>query len=423
MTLQVRNTSQRWGAVAQSFHWLIVALVLSQYLLANIAEGLPAGVGKLGTLAHHKSVGLTILGLAVLRLAWRLANRDSPALPADLKPYERILARVSHDGLYLLLFALPLSGWMMSSAKNYPVSWFGIGPSLPDLVRPNERLFDLLHAVHDTLATALLVIAALHVLAALQHHFVRRDDVLRRMLPFTAPGTRHGAAKLALTAALAVCVGYAAFRTLQPPQAPSKPPAAAAAKGSPDAVSAASSVADGAYTAPPGAAERWVAQTQGSTLDFNFVQAGAPTSGAFGAFIARIDFSPRPRPTGHFDVKIDVASADTHDKERNEQLRMPDLFDVAEHPQATYVADHFAVQGQGFEAYGKLTLRGVTRDVPLTFTFEPGTGTERTATLKGSARLKRLEFGVGQGEWKSTEWISDEVQVNFALQLAPRTAD
>jgi cytochrome b561 len=181
--MALRNTRERWGSLAMAFHWAIVILVITQFVLANVAESLPLGVAKLATLARHKSVGITILALALLRLGWRASNRGhNPPLPADLKPHERFLAHLTHEGLYLLLFALPLTGWAMSSAKNYPVSWFGIVP-LPDLVPTDEGLFAFLQATHGVLAFALAGLATLHILAALLHHFIRKDDVLRRMLP------------------------------------------------------------------------------------------------------------------------------------------------------------------------------------------------------------------------------------------------
>jgi cytochrome b561 len=95
-----------------------------------------------------------------------------------------VLAHFTHYGLYLLLFAMPLTGWAMSSAKNYPVSWFSIGGSLPNLVQPDEQLFEILRTTHGLLAKALVAVALLHVAGALQHHFIRKDNVLRRMLPF-----------------------------------------------------------------------------------------------------------------------------------------------------------------------------------------------------------------------------------------------
>jgi cytochrome b561 len=183
--MPIRNTTARWGAIAQLFHWVIVALIITQFVLINIEGNLPLGLQKLIWLARHKSVGITILGLAILRLIWRWMN-PTPGLPDTLKPYERVLAHVTHVGLYVLLFIMPLTGWMMSSARNFPVSWFNL-VQLPDLVGPNRALYDTLHTTHEVLAWLLVGVATLHVLAALKHHFFLKDDTLRRMLPFTRP--------------------------------------------------------------------------------------------------------------------------------------------------------------------------------------------------------------------------------------------
>jgi cytochrome b561 len=181
--MSIRNTPARWGHVAQFLHWLIVVLIIAQVILANMAEDLPIGMKKLAMFARHKSVGITILCLAVIRLLWRWAN-PTPLLPTTLKPYERVLAGFTHFGLYLLLFAMPLTGWMMTSARGFPVSWFGFF-QLPDFVPKNQALYDAMKETHDTLALALYAIVFLHVAAALKHHFLLKDDVLRRMLPFT----------------------------------------------------------------------------------------------------------------------------------------------------------------------------------------------------------------------------------------------
>ena len=181
--MPLRNTTARWGWLAQTFHWLVVAGVITQFVVINMAEKLPLGGEKFALIVRHKSVGITILMLATLRLVWRWLN-PTPTLPGTLKPYERWLAHATHWGLYALLFAMPLTGWMMSSARNYPVSWFGLF-QLPDMVAPDRGLYDALHETHETLAVVLIAVAALHVLAALKHHFFLKDDVLRRMLPFT----------------------------------------------------------------------------------------------------------------------------------------------------------------------------------------------------------------------------------------------
>jgi cytochrome b561 len=183
--MTLRNTPHRWGAVAQLLHWLIVALIIVQFSLALSADSLPRGSHKVGVLANHKSFGITILALAIIRLAWRWLN-PTPPLPTTLKPYERVLARLTHALLYAILFAQPLTGWLMSSARGFPVSWFGFF-TLPDLVPKNQTLYQALVTTHGVLAVVLLLVVALHVAAALKHHFVLRDNTLRRMLPLSNP--------------------------------------------------------------------------------------------------------------------------------------------------------------------------------------------------------------------------------------------
>lgn len=179
--MQLKNDESRYGVVAQLFHWAIVVLIIVQFVLANRAADLPLGAAKVAVLARHKSFGITILALMLLRLVWRWIN-TVPAEPSDLPRWQRIAARISHIALYVLLIATPMVGWLMSSARNFPVSWFGL-VTLPDLIAPNRPAFDFLLAAHEVMATTLLGLALLHVAAALKHHFIDRDNVLRRMLP------------------------------------------------------------------------------------------------------------------------------------------------------------------------------------------------------------------------------------------------
>ena len=181
--MPTENSSERYGAIAQALHWIVAALVVTQFILASLADDLPLGAAKLAMLARHKSVGMTILMLAVLRLVWRIGHAP-PALPTAMPQYEKRLARITHGLMYLLLFAMPLSGWLMSSAKNYPVSWFGLF-AWPNLIAPDPVKFDFLKETHEVLATTLFCVALLHIAAALKHHFYDKNDVLRRMLPRT----------------------------------------------------------------------------------------------------------------------------------------------------------------------------------------------------------------------------------------------
>jgi cytochrome b561 len=181
--MSFRNTTRSWGSLSKALHWIIVLLIINQWIIAERADALPNGLAKLQVLAWHKSFGITILMLAAIRLVWRLMN-PTPDLTAETKPWERVLAKLSHLLLYALIFAMPLTGWMMSSARNFPVSWFKLF-QLPDLVAPAEQTFHQMLDLHHLLFKVLVGVALLHIAGALKHHFYDKNDVLKRMLPFS----------------------------------------------------------------------------------------------------------------------------------------------------------------------------------------------------------------------------------------------
>ena len=180
MTVEFRNTQDTWGAVARGFHWLIAMLVLAQFVIGTVAEEMKLTPAKLDLFVWHKSIGVTILLLAVLRLAWRFGN-PPPAPPAGTPGWERKLAGLAHWLLYALIFAVPLSGWWVSDASRVPFKAFFLVP-MPDFIATDRALQEAAAEVHETLMMALLVVVILHIGAALRHHFLLRDDVLRRML-------------------------------------------------------------------------------------------------------------------------------------------------------------------------------------------------------------------------------------------------
>ena len=176
-----RNTDERYGAVAKSFHWLIALLVIVMICVGLYMTGLDISPQKLQLYALHKSIGVTILFLVALRLLWRLTNGVPIPLP-NHKKWEKQLARVIHGLLYTALLAMPLSGWIMSSAKGFSVSVFALF-TLPDLIRPDDRIAKLAVEFHELAAYTLIGMVALHVAGAMKHHLIDRDDTLRRMLP------------------------------------------------------------------------------------------------------------------------------------------------------------------------------------------------------------------------------------------------
>ncbi|HEV7358369.1 MAG TPA: YceI family protein [Steroidobacteraceae bacterium] len=173
-----------------------------------------------------------------------------------------------------------------------------------------------------------------------------------------------------------------------------------------------------ATAAAAAAAASFSADAQQSRLEFVGVQAGAEFKGVFHKFTASVDFGPDALASSKIDVQIDLNSVDSMDKDRDTTIRGKDVFDVAHNPTAHYVTKTITKTAAGFAAVGALTLHGVTKDVPIEFQFAPAGG---GAKLSGSAKLNRLDFGVGQGDWKSTDTVGDAVKINFSLVLKPKS--
>jgi polyisoprenoid-binding protein YceI len=164
-------------------------------------------------------------------------------------------------------------------------------------------------------------------------------------------------------------------------------------------------------------ATAWTTVAASSSIEFTGTLAGGDFTGRFQRFVAAVAFDPVNLAGSRFRVVIETGSANTADADRDVALAGSEFFAASSWPKATYDADQFTMTGPGqFQARGKLTLRGITRDVPVTFTFKP-TADGRSATLSGRASVRRLDFGVGQGEWQDTKWLGDEVRVRFELTL------
>ena len=165
--------------VARGLHWLMAALIAGLLILGIYMSDLPLSPDKLQLYAWHKWAGVSVFLLVWLRLAWRLGH-PPPPLPATLSRRMQWAAHAGHALLYGLMIAIPLSGWLMSSAKGVPTVWFGL-LTLPDLLARNRELGDLLQQLHKALNLLLMLTLAGHIGAALWHHFVLKDDTLRRM--------------------------------------------------------------------------------------------------------------------------------------------------------------------------------------------------------------------------------------------------
>ncbi|PWF22090.1 cytochrome b [Corticimicrobacter populi] len=170
----------RYTRTARSLHWLMALLLTGLVGLGFYMQTMPLSPTKLQVYSWHKWLGITIFLLAVIRLAWR-AGHKPPALPDHMGSFERLAAHGGHVALYLLMLGIPLSGWLMSSAMGFQTVWFGVLP-LPDLLARDRELGKSLVQVHATLNIALIVMVVLHILAALKHQFIDKDQILSRMM-------------------------------------------------------------------------------------------------------------------------------------------------------------------------------------------------------------------------------------------------
>lgn len=174
----------RYTAPARLLHWLMAALLIGLLALGFYMSDLPLSPEKLQLYSWHKWAGVTAFILLAIRLLWRATHRP-PALPASMSAAAQRMAHLGHLALYALMIAIPLSGWLMSSAKGFQTVWFGVLP-LPDLLSKDLLVAEVLKEVHETLNWVLLSLVLGHAAAAIKHHVVERDGVLARMLPFLA---------------------------------------------------------------------------------------------------------------------------------------------------------------------------------------------------------------------------------------------
>jgi cytochrome b561 len=169
----------RYSTPAIVLHWLVALLIFAGFPLGLYMSDLRLSPTKLQLYSYHKWIGITVLMLVAIRVGWRLTHRPPP-LPDSIVRWQRQASALVHGLLYVLILVVPLSGWLMSSAKGFQTVWFGVLP-LPDLVGKDKALGELLLGVHKALNFTLLGLVILHVGAALQHHFIERQPFLQRM--------------------------------------------------------------------------------------------------------------------------------------------------------------------------------------------------------------------------------------------------
>lgn len=180
--MALRSNRETWGSVTRALHWLVALAIMALFCVGWTMKGLPNSPDKIKVYALHKSMGLTVLALVVLRIAWRIGEAARPANPPGMPAWQARASAAVHLGLYGVMLGMPLSGWLFNSAANFPLRWFGLF-KVPALVGADAATKALAGAIHFYGAWLLALLFVLHVAGALRHHFVDRDEVLRRMLP------------------------------------------------------------------------------------------------------------------------------------------------------------------------------------------------------------------------------------------------
>jgi cytochrome b561 len=364
-----KNTLERYGVVAKTFHWTVAVLVLGMLALGLYMTALDISPVKFKLYFWHKSIGATILVLMTLRLLWKLVNVRPAPLPSH-EMWERALAKLVHALLYVCLFVMPLSGWVMSSAKGIAISVFGWF-TLPAIVVENKDLAQAAVQVHYLAAWILMGCIVLHLSGALKHHFIDRDSTIRRMFPF---------AKVALV------LGF---------------------------ITLLSGVTRAADPVPS-----WTIEPTQSHLTFEGTQMGAPFKGEFKKFGGTILFDPARLDESSANIVVDMTSFDTRSPERDDNLKTSPWFFVDSFPQSTFRAEKFEKIGDNqYIAHGQLTIRDVTLpvDLPFTLTIASDATRHKTAKMDGELILQRLDYNIGTGDWKDTSTVGNPVKVRISI--------
>jgi cytochrome b561/polyisoprenoid-binding protein YceI len=406
----------RYSTTAVALHWLIAALLVYNYALGERAEHLRQGASLFAVLQLHKSIGITVLLLSVVRLAIRFW-RPAPVAVID-NPAAKYLSSAVHALFYVVMIGAPLTGWIIvSTAKiEIPTLLFGVvpWPHLP-FAQGWHRLAEDTHALLSTLMLALI---ALHVIGAVRHQFVMNDGLLDRMMPTARAGLGAFAVALALLGGSYALGQVGPIPGIEAVSAPGiatettpieRPLSEAKQTEAPDEVTAPNEeVPEKEIAAGP--VPSWQ-PAAGGQLGFNVTVDGEQVTGRFGRWSSMIVFDPERLDESSIRTSIDLTSVTTGDGERDNMLAGSDFFATAANPQAIFTSSDIRnTGGNRYQARGTLTLKGVSRPTRLDFTLDIKGD---KATASGTATLSRSAFGVGTGQFEGDGTIGTSVAVNF----------
>ncbi|WP_237438334.1 YceI family protein [Alteraurantiacibacter buctensis] len=407
-----RMDATRYSTGAIWLHWLIAFALAAELALGF---GMPKDASGFTLYQLHKSLGITILLLTLVRIGWRFAR---PAPETLVGGFQGLLVKAGHLGLYAFMLAAPLTGWAVVSTApiDVPTLLWGVVP-WPHLPLA-DGLNHTLEEAHELIAFAGMALFVGHVLAALYHHFLLKDATMARMSPKGAAGL--GLAMLAGVLVLhfglvAALPGHEEGEAEEAAEDAAPAPAASAsamaedplAEESPAPEASASAAAEDEAAGPP---PSWAIQP-GGTLRFTADNGGTAISGSFSRWQGTIAMDPENPAGADIAIRIDLASASIGDATQDEMLQGGDFFNTGANPTATFRSTSVEKTGSNsYRARGTLSLRGASRPQTITFTLG-GSGARRQ--VSGSATVDRNAFGVGTGE--SAAGIAPNVRVEFSF--------
>ncbi|HWU50254.1 MAG TPA: YceI family protein [Asticcacaulis sp.] len=413
-----------YNHVAIALHWLIAGLILFMIFLGwrlGDHDSL-----RLSRVNLHKSVGILILLLSFVRLGVRLTHKAPPEPP--MPKWQLMAAQALHIGFYVVMIGMPLTGWLMVSTSARDIPFFiWHWPHLP--VPQNHDTHELFEAMHGLIAKLIIyLMVPLHVLAALKHHFIDKDEVMEHMVPGLTPKPVLNWRWIVPVGviALAVGFGYGLDRGIPekggehgdhaPPPAASVAPESAIASAETSAAPSSSAVALSETSSAATAAPLWTVDKSASKIAFSTTFSGEAINGAFSAYTTNIAFDPAHLDVSHVKVSIDLTSVASGDGDRDSSLRSDSFFNVDSFPKAVFEAAKFSQSdATHFVAHGKLTLHGVTKpcDLPFTLTIKG-----KNAQVSGATDIDRTAFGVGTGDWAKTDAVPAKAHVAISLKAS-----
>ncbi len=379
---QLSPTPIRYNDAAVILHWMIALLLIGMLIMGKYMHILEDDdPQKFALVQLHKSFGVIALLLITVRLIWRMTY-TAPAHPAHAPKWEKFAAKSTHVLLYVLMLAMPLSGWLMVSASPLnidtllfnAVKW----PHVPgaELLQKNE-LGHLFHSIHAYASGVLILLIVMHVGAALKHHIINKDDVLRRMAPdWQSPSFKPKL--IATLAAVAMAVG--GFSLI------------ASTKQTPAVVVTANN----------------------SRIGFNTIVTGEATPGQFNESIITLTLDDSNPSTSSLSAEVKTASVFTDNYQVNGSLPEPDWFDNDNHPVATFQSNSISKQAEDYLVTGIITIKDTSNSIDFPMTIAEQDGKQ---VVSGQFVINRFDFKLGVGDQPDESYVGAEISIDFSFEL------